>query len=1271
MSESNLCNQCGAPIEDPSARFCSACGAEIHPTEIDFAPGIDENASAMQKFLHSLKNFYFEAYFGINNLFSRKTNNLFYHRMFLEKNLEILEENDLEERVERLEEIKVELKEVSKKIREETENIQEKYFTAFNSYTNADFIPAKIILRNLLKTTRKFGFYSWKNEILRLNSQIKVNISSLHLIERADLPADFENLAVEKKEASLKYSWYLLSLCEKMIAKRNESSKNTLKIHQSVVQQLQTKKDSILEEFKKISKQPPVFNFGNKIGFFFQSNIQQFKITLNLIKFNRLLKIGQDLSNLPKALKSLRDAEEIVKDPALIIYSDKKLEMELAIQQIVSMIENFTKEKEETVKLANQKALNFEFDEAVEILKQKEIYFSQYSLEGLMKELQIQQSIIIFNKNTDSELEQIIQIYDAGDYLQSFQMIEALNKKVEEAKESTPILENVQKKLSNLEQKITQSRNEGESLLVKDIEKIWNTLADDLLFQNARDALAKSLEITQKQAYHSTEKLIRQKLSDLESNFEIAKLHAEITNLITQKELSQASEKLKELNKKLKSKEKIVFDKLKSKVETLNKEFEKSTVEETKSLENNIEEARKLLSTQLDFFNASEMLAKCQIQAEKAGLKKFFPVIETLSNRIVENQRIQTEQVGLEAKINENQLQAAKEGLTQLLESVKKHQDKYEPLLIQNLEKSIQNLDKKISDEEEKIKAKVESFHKTMDESLDFTPSENILQELDQQIQITGLTQFSSSLQELHQKLEDNREKFASYTELQKVFEEGDIRQAEKQTKSLLDSIVHKNKKTPRYFSQSLHEAVEVLNSEIQTALKDGKDKLTADFHEIQNRASTALDFTEILQRLKNYQIRAQRLGEDVLKTQIVVLENQVIQNDEIMKKFNQLAEKYSKMEDFIVTLREIKNLVNQVQDNIAVFPQVKAAVTSLQDSVENDNSKREEEIRAGLQDIIKSELNALEFTKAAESLNRLKEKSQSLAVNKFNAEINQYLLMCQSHKNFKIRIDNALVKEKNGQIMEARTLLDEIRSDLDHHDSPVLDALRKYLDTNYKRIDNLIVKEIETITQDVKGRLLKLVEGKQGDVAYFVLEDYVDRAHYLEANDLVKEINDLMKLCLLQFDPTDKKYQKKRKKLKGKEDMESEIEQALEKTKMIGVTKPTEGVEAEKPAVQRILVKYDLDAQEQTPYFETKKELREYKRKQRIMKQARVVKPPKIQENLNNQVRSSVTRARLQAFDRQANRPLKRAEKEKCMECGYIQKHTHNVFCEFCGKPL
>ncbi|WP_457559635.1 hypothetical protein [Candidatus Harpocratesius sp.] len=1267
MSE---CNQCGVTIEDENARFCRACGAEIRPAEVIFASSLDEDASTIQKMVNNLKNTYYEIYYKINALFFEKTSNLFHKRMYLENNLKILKKADFDDPSERLDEINDNLKLVAQNIRKETENLQTNFLNASRLYDEGEFIPAKIAFHDLHNTTQKLGFYSWLNEIIRNQHQIQDNIKCLHALERILVPAETPDIAPEELKSQLSYLYYKTLQLENFIKNRNESVKNPLKIHKTVIDQLDRQKTHLISQIESNFKKLPEFNFGNKLNYFFKTTIQNIKITLQLIKFDRLLKIGQDYSNLPRALKSLQDAQKLSENPDILIYSDKKLEMELIITQIMNMIADFTKEKDQAVNQALEMAFDFEFDKAIQILNEKEQYLTQYSMEGLIKELQIQQNICKFNKEINIELEQINSVYENGDYLEAFQLMETTKKKLDEIDENLEILENIQTKIKDYESKILKSRNEGESLLNQELDKIWKFLAEDLDFEKARNAINDQLTIVNKQKYHSTQKRIEDLLENLELNYEAYKDYNEIVNLHQQKQLKIAQEKLSNLKKKIEKNANNYINKLQQLISSLEKELNISIEEEAKIIQQDINKAQSLLVNQLEFFQATEILSNCKNKAMNAGLEKFLKIIDDLAQRIVDNQRIQTEQVSYESKIQEGFLQQAKDGLTSLLQTVTHNQEKYEPLLIKQLQKVIEKLDKKIKEEENEIETKIDEFHEKMDESLDFTPAETLLNEIDRQIQTSGLEKFNKVLSELRQKIEHNRSKLAEYEELQKVFEEGDIHQAEHQAKNLLNSIEKELKKSPRFYSVALKDAVSLLYSEIQTALKDGKEKLTADFQEVQKRVHTALDFIEILQLLKNYQIRAQRLGEDVLKNQIVVLENQVLQNSEIIEKHNQLAQKYSKMEDFIVTLREIKNLVNQVKDNIAIFDQIKIVVQSLQDRVESDNEKREEQIRNSLQNIVETELNALDFTKAAESLMKLKETAQSLAINQFNAEINQYLLMCQSHKNFKIRIDNALVKEKAGQIIEARNVLEDIKSDLDHHDSPVLDALHNYLNENYERINRLISNEIEKITKDVKGRLFKLIEGKQGEIAYFVLEEHLDRARYLEASDLVKEINDLMKLCTLQFDPTDKKYRKKKKK-REKIDLESQIEQALEKTTMIATPEQSQVVESKKAGIQTILVKYDFEAQEKTPHFNTTKELREYKRKQRILKQARIIKPPKITENLNNQVRSSVTRARLQAFDRQSNRPLKRAENKKCLSCGYIQKQTHNVFCEFCGNPL
>ena len=213
------------------------------------------------------------------------------------------------------------------------------------------------------------------------------------------------------------------------------------------------------------------------------------------------------------------------------------------------------------------------------------------------------------------------------------------------------------------------------------------------------------------------------------------------------------------------------------------------------------------------------------------------------------------------------------------------------------------------------------------------------------------------------------------------------------------------------------------------------------------------------------------------------------------------------------------------------------------------------------------------------------------------------------------------------------------------------------------------IKKEITDLTKDVKGRLFNLVETKKGEIAYFILEEQLERAQYFEAKDLITEISNLMKLCTLQFDPMDKKFRKKSKK-RDQESYREEIQQTLATTTTKVAAKDFAAIEERRSTVQTILVKFDSQDQEKTPHFETAKELREYKSNQRVKQRARVIKPPKVTENLNNETRNSMTRARLQAFDRQANRPQKRTQ-ITCIDCGFHQKGTTVVFCEFCGKPL
>ncbi len=1256
MSEN--CNQCGETVKYSKSRFCNSCGAEIRPLEVVFTPSLDENAIGFNKFLEQIKIKYYEQVYDINLWLAKKSVNLFNSRMYLSRNLSILQQVPIFERTEKLEDTTLEAKEISIKIRSESETIQHTYQTAKDVFDQGELVEAKVKLEPAHSTAKKFGFYQWISDIIQLETQIADNLTCLQSLEKIHLP---ENLPTEKVESSLLFSYYKLLQLENFINARNSDPKTTLKIISQVVTKMEGQKSILTDKFKEINRNIPEFGFGDKIKYSIESTIKNFTYFKSHFKFNKLLAQGEVYSNLPKAWESLQTAQKIIDDESVLIYTDKIAEFKLILEKARSLVAQLTEEKNATVEKTLELMQKFEFEEAIKLIAATIENLTAYSMNVLIGQLEEQISFVRYNQEIDTELVTINDIYDLGDYLEAQSQIDALQKRASHDDAEFEVVENLNRKITEFQEKITLSRTKGETLLIDELDEIWRVLMENLTFADSSRILIEKKDLAHKQEYKAAAKKIDSLIKNLELNQQSYGFLQNMEKLFQEGEFAQTKTVMDELEKRIKKSKKDHFPLLIQKIEDFKDSLSKSISDEENILKGEISKAQKLVADSLEFFQATEILSNCKDRADIAGLNNISKQIDIISQNFVENQRLQTEQVSFESRIQEGKIQEAKLGLEELLKTVYKNPKIYLPLIKQNLESIIGKLNKIIEEEEATIHKKIEEFHDLMDKSLDFKEPIVIIEELVRRIKLNGFFQYDDILDQLTQKIAHNNQKVTELASVQKIFEEGDINIAEKEASQLLKQIESELKKTPRIYGIAIKNAVELLNSEIETALKDGLDKLSTDFADITELAQTALDFTEILQKLKNYQIRAQRLGEENLKNQIIVLESQVQYNSNLVAKHNTLAAKYQRMEDFLQTLREIKNLATTTKTDPAVFDQIKSILEALQDRVDDDSSDREERMRTSLQNIIKEELDVLDFAKAGESLRGLQETAQGLAITTFNTEINKFLMICQSHKNFKIRAESALVKHKVGGIMEAREALADVQSDLGHHDGPVLDAMVTFVKTNHDAIDAEITKEIADITKDVKGRLLNLIESKKGEEAYFILEEKLERVRYLESKELLAEIPDLMKLCTLQFDPMDKKYRKKRK-IQDLQFLEKEIGQVSTTLMPKAATRTS--------TVQTMMVQRDFQIQEKTPEFDTKKELREYKINLRMKQRARVVKPPKIAENLNNKVRNSTTRVQLQAFDCQTNRPQKRTQ-TTCANCGAHQKNAIVVFCDFCGKPL
>ena len=228
-----------------------------------------------------------------------------------------------------------------------------------------------------------------------------------------------------------------------------------------------------------------------------------------------------------------------------------------------------------------------------------------------------------------------------------------------------------------------------------------------------------------------------------------------------------------------------------------------------------------------------------------------------------------------------------------------------------------------------------------------------------------------------------------------------------------------------------------------------------------------------------------------------------------------------------------------------------------------------------------------------------------------------------------------------------------------------IINSMRDYITATSEKIQNQIDADIASVKEAIK-KIVGIIEDKQAESVYSELLEWKDKALYLEINDMVDEIDDLVKLCHLQFDPTEK--DKKRKKRKAKQQKVAETTTILKDEEEI--LDETSFMASATPATITFMIPA-MAEEEIMPEFSSMKEKREFKRKIILRKRARVHKPPKTTENLNNQVRSSQARRQLQLYSQQINRPVKRSNIDSCESCGAKQPTNEEKFCFFCGKMI
>jgi hypothetical protein len=821
----------------------------------------------------------------------------------------------------------------------------------------------------------------------------------------------------------------------------------------------------------------------------------------------------------------------------------------------------------------------------------------------------------------------------------------------------------------------TQLSGEVKLLIEELTQETENTKKETLfLMENFDFPLAKDqIELfLERLKSHQMVELIQDIEKHLQSSATNAELYGEsilVEQVFESHDFLAASKAIEALQKKISQESQTyIVETLGQKIDALEEKITHSRDEGENIFVTELVALKTELMEKLNFDEALIVLNEKREIAEQQEYKNYLSQIAAFMKEFQQNHDVFTQYTKLTAMIEQEQFGDALQAFNVIYKPIKSAKILIYSHLEQEVSTLKENLQAKITEEKVAIENQIREIDGLV-EDVDFEEAKEILSAAITRIHGTSLLDFITLLNTSTEKISLNQETQTEVQELQKIFSEGDLKIVDKRCRSLIEKINKANSKTPGLYSSTLFASIEMLHQQIQVALKDGVGKLTADFQQIPAQIQQTLDFATIQDLLTNYKIRAQRLGLEDLKAQI---EEQLIicvKNANLVSELHLLETKYDRMEDFVQTLKDVVVLVQTTENEKATFDHVKNAIETFQEKVNRESQDREAKMQQSLHQIVEEELNTLHFTDASISLKTLGITAKNFGVSSIQAEIQGYLGICASHSGLLENVEEARIVAGTGKVIEARELINRLVSVLAQFKGVIIDPMRHRVD----EVRNEIQTNIESQIAHLKGeinRIVGAIENQQAKLVYSELQDLIDTANYLEAGGMAQEIVDLLKLCELQFDPTELKKQKKKQK---KSKSEEKVAKPTVRTQFVS----TKDMVAEQVAISQQSTVFTVqksaldDEDEFIPTFATRKEFREFRRKQFIRKTAQKVQPPVVETNLTNTLRSSATRKRLQRYNRQINVEQKRANISKCGQCGANQNREFNKFCDFCGKTL
>ncbi|MHA1512059.1 MAG: hypothetical protein ACTSRX_10120, partial [Promethearchaeota archaeon] len=432
---------------------------------------------------------------------------------------------------------------------------------------------------------------------------------------------------------------------------------------------------------------------------------------------------------------------------------------------------------------------------------------------------------------------------------------------------------------------------------------------------------------------------------------------------------------------------------------------------------------------------------------------------------------------------------------------------------------------------------KLQGIEAIIDEKNDITQAQNIIGEIKNRINETELNEFITLLEPIVKKIELNLEAVNIQKVILNKIAENQLKIGENEYTKLLEKINSALDQTPKIYSSALKLNLENELNALKVKISDMTSKLNDEFIKLDETIKKTFEFSEVQTHLKNYKERANKLGLDELIKDIDNLDQKCSKNTEFVLEYNQLKANYENLIDFISTIEAIYKLYDSSDKEEKSFDHVKVNIQKLHERVKSESGKRESKVKNAFNKIIKTELMTLKFSKAIESLTQNLSTAENLNVPSIIPKIKQYINFCSRSLPILENLDGIEADLNSGRIIEARKNIISIKTQLPLGKEK-FDEIVTVITSRWDKLNKSIQLEIESQIGKLKGKMPKLVtlvENKKTDEARSSLLTALNRAEYLGVGMTVAEINDLLKICDFQSDPTSPETKKKKKVKKTK----------------------------------------------------------------------------------------------------------------------------------------